>query len=213
MIDLQEVAPLIVRQRSAVPATRALLVALSGIDGSGKGYIAGQVSAALRQQGSAVASLGVDSWQNPLPVRINRTRPAETFYEQFARLDEMFEKLVLPLQRDRAVHVTVTQMRMPQEEFFPFTYELQDIDIIVLEGAYLLKKQYRPYYDLSFWIECSFETALERALQRNQEGLSETEMRHDYATIYFPAQELHFARDDPKGNANYVLLNDPRLQR
>lgn len=30
----------------------------------------------------------------------------------------------------------------------------------------------RANYDLAFWIECSFETALARALQRNQEKLS-----------------------------------------
>ena len=212
MIDLPDVLPLILEKRKTVPADRALLVAISGIDGSGKGYIAGQVGAALQRQGIALASLGADSWQNPVAVRINRARPAETFYERFARLEEMFDQLVLPLRRDRAVRVTVTQMRMPQEEFFPVTYDFKAIDVIVLEGAYLLKRQYRQHYDLSIWIECSFETALERALQRNQEGLSESEIRHDYATIYFPAQEIHFTRDDPKGHADHVLVNDPRLK-
>jgi uridine kinase len=213
MIELADLISSIQRKRKDVRASHALLAAVSGIDGSGKGYIAGQVVAELRRQGVAVAPLGTDSWQNPVAVRIDRARPAETFYERFARLDEMFDRLVLPLQRDRAVRVTVEQTRMPQNDFFPATYEFADIDVIVLEGAYLLKRQYRDHYDLSVWIECTFETALERALRRNQEGQSEAEIRHDYATIYFPAQELHFARDDPRGYADYILNNDPRLER
>jgi uridine kinase len=211
MTDVEQVAELIGRQRGVVPCSQAVLVAISGIDGSGKGYIANKITTELRRQGVSVAALGTDSWQNPLSVRINRAQPAETFYQKWARLDELFELLILPLQRNRAVTVTVTQMRQPQEEFFPVTYDFKDVDVIVLEGAYLVKQPYRQHYHAAIWVDCTFETALERALQRNQEGLSDAEIRHDYATIYFPAQELHFARDNPKSHADVVLVNDPRL--
>ena len=43
-------------------------------------------------------------------------------------------------------------------------YQFTDIDVILLEGIYLLKRQFQSTYDLSFWIECSFETALSRAI-------------------------------------------------
>jgi hypothetical protein len=35
-------------------------------------------------------------------------------------------------------------------------------------------------------------------------------LAHD-RTIYFPAQEIHFARDDPRSEANAIVANDPRL--
>lgn len=212
MTELSHLVERIQRQRAAVAGHAAVLVAVSGIDGSGKGYMARTLGAELRGRGLSVAQLGTDSWQNPLSVRINRDRPAETFYHHWARLDELFDLLVLPLKRQRAVTVTVTQMRMPEEEFFPATYDFKDVDAIVLEGAYLIKEPYRRHYDLAVWLECTFATALERALQRNQEGLSEAAIRHDYATIYFPAQELHFARDNPRAHADVVLINDPRLE-
>lgn len=213
MTNLTNLVERIRQKRATTAAREAVLVAVSGIDGSGKGYVAKKLAAELRGQGLAVAQFGADSWQNPLAVRINRDRPAETFYRHWARLDELFDLLVLPLKRHRAVTVTVTQMRMPEEEFYPFTYDFKDVDAIVLEGAYLIKEPYRQHYDLAVWLECTFETALVRALQRNQEGLSEAAVRHDYATIYFPAQELHFARDDPKAHADVMLINDPRLEQ
>lgn len=211
MIETKDLVEMIRRKRTAGPLGRAVLVAVSGIDGSGKGFIAGKLAAELRGGGVSVVSLGADSWQNPLSVRINRARSAETFYKHWARLDEMFERLVLPLQRDRAVTVTVTQMCQPQEDFFPVTYDFKDVDVIVLEGAYLIKQPYREHYDLSVWIDCTFETALERAIRRNQEGMSEADIRRDYAAIYFPAEQLHFARDNPQAHADVVLSNDPRL--
>lgn len=81
----------------------------------------------------------------------------------------------------------------------------------MLEGIFLLKREFRGHYDLSLWVECGFETALERAIARGQEGLPEAETIAAYRTIYFPAQELHFARDDPKAAATLILGNDPRI--
>jgi uridine kinase len=80
--------------------------------------------------------------------------------------------------------------------------------IILLEGIYLLKRRFQRLYDLSFWIDCSFERALGRAVFRAQEGLSQDATTEAYRTIYFPAQELHFARDDPRSAASGILDND-----
>ena len=63
------------------------------------------------------------------------------------------------------------------------------------------------------WIDCTFETALERALARAQEGLTPEETIRAYRSIYFPAPEIHFEQDDPKRKATIVLNNDPRLVR
>ena len=56
-----------------------------------------------------------------------------------------------------------------------------------------------------------FETALERALQRGQEGLPPEETIRAYQTTYFPAQEIHFRVDEPQAAADVVWVNDPRL--
>lgn len=40
-------------------------------------------------------------------------------------------------------------------------YEFQAIDVIVLEGIYLLERAFQADYDLSLWIDCTFDTALE----------------------------------------------------
>jgi uridine kinase len=70
---------------------------------------------------------------------------------------------------------------------------------------------FQNYYDLSFWIDCSFDTALDRAIVRGQEGLSREKALKAYRTIYFLAQEIHFQRDQPRVAAHAIINNDPRL--
>ena len=91
--------------------------------------------------------------------------------------------------------------------------EFQDIDVILLEGIYLLKRAFQVHYDLSVWLDCSFETALTRALSRGQEGLRRADTIKAYRTIYFPAQEIHFHRDDPQRAATLIVNNDYEAER
>jgi uridine kinase len=93
----------------------------------------------------------------------------------------------------------------------PHRYQFDDIDIILLDGIFLLKREHRAHFDMTFWVDCSFETALARALERGQEGLPPEETVHAYQTIYFPAQRIHFIRDDPRRAADMIIPNDPRL--
>jgi uridine kinase len=76
-----------------------------------------------------------------------------------------------------------------------------------LEGIYLLKRAFRSHYDLAFWVECPFETALIRALRRGQEGLPPDETIRACQTIYFPAQYIHFALDAPQSSADAIVNN------
>jgi hypothetical protein len=47
--------------------------------------------------------------------------------------------------------------------------------------------------------------------ERGQEGLLRDATIEASRTIYFPAQQIHFARDDPCGAATAIVTNDPRL--
>lgn len=189
----------------------ALLVGISGIDGSGKGYVTRAIVSRLERTGARAIGINVDGWLNLPEVRFSRERPAQTFYEKALRLDEMFEKLVLPLKRERSIRLEADFTEETATSYRPHLYEYQDVDVIVLEGIYLFKRAYQSYFDLRIWVDCSFETALSRAVARAQEGLPPEETVSAYRRIYFPAQEIHFERDDPRASAHLVLRNDEAL--
>jgi uridine kinase len=200
-----------VRQRCGQAGGAAALVGISGIDGAGKGYLAGRLHARLAQAGLRVATLNVDGWLNLPAVRFAPVRPAEHFYDHALRLDAMFADLVLPLRRTRAIRLVAPHADETATAYRDRRYEFRDIDVVLVEGIFVFKRAYRSHFDLAVWLDCTFETALERALLRAQEGLPPAETRRAYETIYFPAQRLHLERDDPRGGADGLIRNDPRL--
>jgi uridine kinase len=201
----------VVTWRECHPPAMALLVGLSGIDGSGKGFLAGSLVSALLARGLKAAAINADGWLSLPAVRFDPVRPAENFYENALRLDELFAQLVVPLRRNRSACVTMDSVEEKATASRPYTFQFDDLDIIVLEGAYLFKRAYRGQFDLAVWVDCSWETALERAIARSQEGLPSNETVHAYRTIFFPAQELHLVRDDPRGSADLTVPNDALL--
>ncbi|SRR6266704_2546723 len=208
MIDVNQAIAEILAKRKQVPPQRSLLVGISGIDGSGKGYLTGQIVTLLQRQGQKAVGINTDGWLNLPHKRFNSERPAVHFYENAIRFDDMFTQLILPLKEKRTHDVVADFAEETASEYHPHRYHFEGINIIVLEGIYLFKRAYCDYFDLAFWVACTFKTALERALRRGQEGLPPDETIRAYQTIYFPAQRIHFARDNPRTAADFVINND-----
>lgn len=196
----------ILKMRKEVPASRAMLVGISGIDASGKGFVANQMTEALSCN-LRVATINVDGWLNLPRVRFGDREPGRHFYEHALRLEEMFERLVIPLINDRKIAVTVDFLEETADEFEQFEYSFNNVDVVLVEGIFIFKTLMRDHFDLRIWIDCSFEKAMERAIERSQEGLSPEATRDAYERIYFPAQRLHFELDDPHAHADILIMN------
>jgi uridine kinase len=205
-ICIKDLADRIKAGRNQMPAEHALLAGISGIDASGKGYITQQLAERLSPLLN-VAVICVDGWLNLPHVRFSNVDPGRHFYHHALRLDEMFDRLVLPLKRDRRIDLTYDHTDETASEYRRERVLFDDIDVILLEGVFLFQPRFLQYFDLTVWIECSFETALERAISRSQEGLSPGETIQAYEGIYFPAQRLYLDIDDPQYSADLIIVN------
>lgn len=211
MTSLDAAIEMMVDTRRHLPAERAALVAVSGIDASGKGYLTMKIADALQSHSLRVANINIDGWLNLPHIRFDSSNPAQHFYLHAIRFAEMFDQLIFPLRDCRSVNIEMDYTEETATEYRKQLCSQADVDVILLEGIYLLKRAFQTYYDLSFWIDCTFDTALERAIARGQEGLLPEATISAYRTIYFPAQKIHFTRDNPKGAATAIIPNDPRL--
>jgi uridine kinase len=198
----------ILTRQKEIPRNRAMLVGVSGIDASGKGYIARQLAEQLELSGQKVALINVDGWLNLPHVRFSESNAGEHFYLHALRLDEMFEQLVLPLKKNRGLDLTMQLAEETATKFRSHTYAFENIDIILLEGIFIFKREFVEYFDLRIWIDCSFETALQRAIARGQEHLPPADTIAAYETIYFPAQRHHLSVDDPIAAAHIIYSNE-----
>ena len=192
-------------------STNTFTVGISGIDASGKGYITGFLQKELEKRNYKVANINVDPWQNPIPIRLQKEDPAENFYKNVFRWDNFFKQLIVPLRTNRHIYLQTSLIRTDGDFYYSFIYDFNDIDILLIEGIFLFKQELLNYYDWKIWIDCSFETGIYRAIERNSEKLSREQLIHDYNTYYYPAQIYHFQRDDPKDVSNIIYCNDELL--
>jgi uridine kinase len=206
--DLEPLAYRIREARALVPPHRSALVAITGIDASGKGYVAARIGACLEQSGLRVAILNADHWLNLPATRFSQSNPAEHFYRHAFRFAEMFDQLLDPLRNRRCVSVDADVTDESATTYRRHRYQFDAVDVTLVEGIFLLKRALQDRYDLSAWIDCSVDTALRRAVRRAQEGLPPGATVHAYRTIYFPAQEIHQSIDAPRAAASMIVVND-----
>lgn len=209
MNTIGSLAGAVLRKKESYTGDRLFTVAISGIDGAGKGHISRLLQEELERQGLAVANINIDPWQNPIPVRLVKEDPANNIYHTIFRWTDFFEQLVFPLQGNRRIRLETKGIRSDADEYYPLVYDHPAPDILLLEGILLFKREYLSFYDYKIWIGCSFETALQRALERNVEQLSRERLIHDYEVYYHAAQRLHIQKDHPEASADLIFENDP----
>lgn len=207
MTSFEDLVTTILNKQSELQENKSLLVAVSGIDGSGKGYITERLIAALNRKNLQAVSINLDAWHTLPSQRFKSERPAAHFYANAFNFDDLFEQLIFPLQKQREINLTTVLtgiLGIPET----YTYQFTNVDVIIVEGIFLLKRSLQDFYDLKIWIECSWEMALTRAIERNQEGISRHQLIQDYQNLYFPAQRLHWEFDDPQSNADVIYVNE-----
>jgi uridine kinase len=204
---MNDLVNLILSKQKEMPSNQCLLVGISGIDASGKGFITSGLTDKIERKGFKAANINLDGWLNLPEIRFDPNNPAENFYQNAIRFDEMFEKLIWPLKKNSSVNLIADFAEETAAEFKRHQYCFQNIRIILLEGIFLFKKEFKEYFDLKIWVECSFEIALKRAVARAQENLSPDATIRAYETIYFPAQRIHLAKDKPQDSADFIIYN------
>lgn len=198
--------------RAKIVPPRCLLVGLSGIDGSGKGYVSDRLVAELQRAGLRAAAIHADGWLNLPGIRFSEVDPPGHFYRHAFRFDEMWSQLLDPLKATGSVHLVADHTDETATEYRPQAYDFDGLEVAVVEAIFLLRPPYRERFDFAIWIDCTFETALERAIARRQEGLPPAETVAAFETLFFPAQRLHLERDHPRDFAHRIVANDSRIE-
>ena len=208
MFDDAPVISAILEKHEKLSPARAVLVGISGIDAAGKGYVTRRLARELETRGVTVAAINVDGWLNLPAVRFNPADSGAHFYEHAIRFEEMFARLIEPLTQNRAIDLEADFTEESASEYRKHTYAFANVDVVLMEGIFLLKRAYRDRFDFAVWVDCSFERALQRAIARGQEDLPPSETIRAFESIYFPAQRIHFEHDEPRAAADFVIDNN-----
>lgn len=187
-------------------SNRPKIIAISGIEGSGKRALADVVAEKLRTDGLNVAIIHTDDWEACDSVRFNVMNSPQEYYLNAYRLDDMVEELLLPLKLFGSVKTSATLENVMEPR--TVYYDLEHIDIILIEGVYLLQSAYLDLYDYSIWVKSDFDAAFARLSGQMNIEQSQEALVNLFEGLIKPAAQYHIYTDDPQGNAQSVYIEE-----
>ncbi|HVV17681.1 MAG TPA: hypothetical protein VHH90_10785 [Polyangia bacterium] len=167
-----------------------MIVAIDGVDGSGKSRLAAALAEALTAGGRPVTTVHVDDFRRPLDLTdLDPATEANLYYDSYYDFAAAGDALVSAAQAGTAI----------------------------FEGVMLLRAGLPPDSWLVV-LEVSPAEARRRILARDQaKGRSPEEVSRRIDRRYFPAQARYRAAHDPVGRAHALIDNQdwdrPRLLR
>jgi uridine kinase len=198
-----------------VSAARAL-VAVDGLDGSGKSQFARALAAACEAAGEPVVLLRVDDFRRPLGPIAPGADEAAIYYERyydFAALDACLHEFLA------GAPSAVIPRFDAARELVDGQQELTwgAARLAILEGVFVLRATNVTRAPL-IALEVSEAEAQRRVLARDQaRGRAADVVEHRMKNRYFPAQRRYRAEFDPARRADVLVDNErwdaPRLVR
>ena len=190
-------------------STKAQVMAISGIEGSGKRELTEKIAAALKLEGLNVAVIHTDDWEACKSIRFNIMNSPEEYYLNAYRFDEMFENLILPLKLFGSIKTSVNL----DDSESPRTveYDFKDIDIILIEGVYLIQQAFLDLYDYTCWVKSNFEKAFKKLSESANVEESQEALVNLFEMLIKPAGQYHLYADDPIGNSKSIYLEQETI--
>lgn len=186
---------------------QGLLVAVDGVDGSGKSMFAANLTAHLQKSDIQVLHVSVDGFHRPRAERYARGRYSpEGFFRDSYNYDKFKNVLLVALQKegDRNIQRTIHDIKT-DEQLSPEPIFVEPGTVVVVDGIFLHRDELFDYWDYSIFLDVDFQQAFHRMAKRDN-GLPDP--FNELNTRYREGQLLYFRECDPKSRATVIIDNN-----
>jgi uridine kinase len=212
----EDIAAHIIKHQKARP----MLVAFDGVDAAGKTALADNVADCLRNRdGLTPVRISLDAFHHPREIRLSRgaLSPEGYFHDSF-NLERLRACVIRPVKNKAPALVCGIFDYRRERELEPRILPVTDDIVVLFDGVFLHRDELFEAWDLSFFLDVTFETVRKRAKERHGGDFgSEEEIMERYARRYIPGQKLYLARCKPRERADFVIDNNdwekPRLTK
>ncbi|WP_328187675.1 hypothetical protein [Marinobacter sp. OP 3.4] len=182
-------------------------VAIDGVDGAGKTMFGDELGRTLEALGATVIRASVDGFHHPRAVRYRRGRYSpEGFYRDSYDYAMLKQVLLDPLSPGGSgQYVSAVFDHRSDAPIHPGTRQADVGDILIFDGIFAHRPELRGYWDLSVFLEVSFETSIRRLGARDgtpMDPLAPLNRR------YIEGQQLYLQECGPANHATVVVDNN-----
>lgn len=192
--------------RSTPLLDRPALIAVDGVDGSGKTTFASQLAAQYAQHGRTAHVVHMDDYLNPRAVRYRLGRDSpEGFFRDTYDLATFTANVLEPLSHsgERSIVFRAFDHRADRpthEDPIPIPAEA----VVVVEGMFLHRDELRDAWDISVFLDVPFAVSVRRLAERDG-----TNPNPDDPSVhrYVEGQRIYLATCKPDQWATHVVAN------
>ena len=198
---------LVVRLRQDHPPR----VGLDGVDAAGKTTLADELARSIEAAGRPVVRASIDGFHRPRAIRYRQgPESPRGYFEDSFDYRALRSTLLAPLgpNGDRRFRRRVFDHRTDLVVNAPWEVASPD-SILLFDGVFLHHPEISSCWDLTVFVRASFETTLDRALERDRTRFGSVEtVRDRYLRRYVPGQRIYLEECDPERAADIVVDND-----
>lgn len=188
---------------------KPIRIAINGIEGTGKTVFAQKLTAYLLSQGIKALQVSIDGFHFNRERRYKQGRDsAKGYYED--SYDEIgFIEKVLKSSQSKTPNYTAATHDLESDEYLDLQpIEIEQQSVLITDGAYLFKPNYRKHWDLKIYLKTSFETAMKRGIERDKETLGGWEQTQEkFEKRYHKASKIYLNENKPEQIADMIIDN------
>lgn len=180
---------------------RPFLVAIDGLSGAGKTTMVEQ----LRGIATNEVVLHIDDF---IVERHRRYATGQSeameYYALQWDVELLVETLFKPL-REGQTNLTLPYYERDQDAVNMRTIEIAPNTLVLIEGIFLLRDEWRPYFDYIVYLDCPREVRYERVLNRDTYIGDLSERLAKYERRYWPGEAHYIKTINPQAQADQIV--------
>jgi len=205
VLKKSELQKLLVKRICEIKTNEPILVAIDGVDTSGKTTLANELKELITDR--PVIRLSIDGFHNPEEKRIQKgdLSPDGYYYDSF-NYDYLTKNVFARIKS--GTNPITPRIFDFRSESVPLQEQINipTNSVIIFEGVFLLRKELFDYWDFKIFLDISFKTAIERAKKRDIDYFNDMNLLHDkYNFRYIPGQKIYFKEENPVSTADIVI--------
>lgn len=206
----------LLREIELVRPGRRILVALDGVDGAGKSFLAQELTALAIDRGSRpIVSLSIDGFHRPKADRLAAGAGPEGFYRGSYRYEAFRASVVNTLRADGSITPAVWDVAL-DEPVHMAPIVVPPNGVVLVDGIFLQRPELTEIWDATVWVHAPFDVSVPRGNTRFP-GRHDADPEAPSNRRYVEGQRLYFAEARPAERAMWVwdntALDQPTLRR
>jgi uridine kinase len=180
------------------------MIAIDGVDGSGKTTFADELAPYIEAYGRRVVRAGVDGFHNPRAIRYRRGKAdAEGFFLDSYNYDALKRNLIEPFQSGRSFQTAMfdhtTDLQVSSARIEP-----DDRAVLLIDGIFLHRDELFGLWDHSVFLDVPFAVSYARMASRDGSDPNPLAKGNHR---YYEGQGIYFRTCHPQDRATILIDN------